>query len=481
MRPTGSPVRLHFDGREIEALEGETIAAALAASDIVAVRQARSGAPRGPFCGMGVCFDCLVTVDGRPSQRACLTKVAAGMDVRSSPAATASAVEPARPAEEIACDVLVVGAGPAGLSAARALALAGADVVVLDERLHPGGQFFKPLAPSHQAEISTLDSQFRDGAVLAQSTQQAGARIVNEATVWAAFSAHEVAAIVAGRSTSIGPSGWCWRPAPTSRSPTIPGWTLPGVMTVGGLQTLARSYRVAPGQRIVIAGNGPLCLQTAAELWTAAPTSWPCSRRRRGPGRRDGAALASAAVGRSLPDDRRPVARRPSRRQAALGPPRDADWSATIACARVEAGDLTLRRRHRRAEPRLRLVVGAGALAGLRPSLRAARQRLDGDADRRQRPHQPRRGLRHRRRRALRRRARRDGARARWPPPPSRPISASRSPSRARRGARSAAPRASRPRFGGCFEAPSDRSRRHRRQRRRLPLRGGDGGRAAPA
>src|ERR1700704_5591520 len=143
MRPTGPPVRLRFDGREIEALPGETIAAALAAADVVAVRQARSGAPRGPFCGMGVCFDCLVTVDGRPSQRACLTKIEAGMDVRSSPVATPSMGGPAVPAEKIACDVLVVGAGPTGLSAARGLSLAGADVVVLDERLYPGGQFFK--------------------------------------------------------------------------------------------------------------------------------------------------------------------------------------------------------------------------------------------------------------------------------------------------------------------------------------------------
>src|SRR5690349_8202701 len=94
MKPV-APVRIRFDGAEIEALPGETIAAALAAADIVAVRRSRSGAPRGPYCGMGVCFDCLVTVDGRPNQRACLTKVAAGMDVRTSPASTAPPAEAA--------------------------------------------------------------------------------------------------------------------------------------------------------------------------------------------------------------------------------------------------------------------------------------------------------------------------------------------------------------------------------------------------
>lgn len=68
-----------FDGRPIDFVDGWTIGAALTAAGIRSWRTTRvTGKPRGLFCGIGVCFDCLITVDGRPSMRACLTPARAG-------------------------------------------------------------------------------------------------------------------------------------------------------------------------------------------------------------------------------------------------------------------------------------------------------------------------------------------------------------------------------------------------------------------
>jgi len=78
----GQRVTIFFDGTRMTAFEGETVAAALMANGIVTFRTTHyKSAPRGVFCGMGVCFDCLVVVNGNPSQRACMTFVRDGMEV----------------------------------------------------------------------------------------------------------------------------------------------------------------------------------------------------------------------------------------------------------------------------------------------------------------------------------------------------------------------------------------------------------------
>jgi len=66
-----------------EAVDGDSVAAALVASGKLTLKRDKRGAPRGLFCGMGTCFDCQVSVDGGPAQRACLTKVRPGMKIRS--------------------------------------------------------------------------------------------------------------------------------------------------------------------------------------------------------------------------------------------------------------------------------------------------------------------------------------------------------------------------------------------------------------
>lgn len=78
----GPRVTLTLDGRAVAAYEGESVAAVLLAEGHVATRITPGGSPRGLFCGMGVCFDCLVVVDGVPNTRACVTWVREGMDVR---------------------------------------------------------------------------------------------------------------------------------------------------------------------------------------------------------------------------------------------------------------------------------------------------------------------------------------------------------------------------------------------------------------
>lgn len=73
-----------FDGKEIAAEPGQSVGAALIAAGYRSWRTTRhNGAPRGVFCGIGICFDCLVVVNGRPNQRACLAEVSDGDEVSS--------------------------------------------------------------------------------------------------------------------------------------------------------------------------------------------------------------------------------------------------------------------------------------------------------------------------------------------------------------------------------------------------------------
>ena len=80
----GETVEFEFDGQRIRAPQGISVAAALLLNGNVACRMTPAGAmPRGPYCMMGVCFDCIVEVEGHGARQACMLQVAPGLRLRS--------------------------------------------------------------------------------------------------------------------------------------------------------------------------------------------------------------------------------------------------------------------------------------------------------------------------------------------------------------------------------------------------------------
>lgn len=264
-------IHIDFEGERIAAQAGESLAATLIAHGITAFRTTRQGAERSIFCGMGVCQDCLVEVDGKPNQRACMTVVDRPLTVKREAharplKATAPEGKPPITGDDVTVErpeILIIGAGPGGLAAAIAARRSGAAVTVVDERAHAGGQYFKQVAVEDAAEP---DAQHREGADLIATARALGVELRESVTVWGAFAPNDFVASLAGRTLRFQPRAAIIATGAYERGWPVPGWTLPGVMTTGAAQTLWRMARRLPGKRVLIAGNGPLNLQLAAEL-----------------------------------------------------------------------------------------------------------------------------------------------------------------------------------------------------------------------
>jgi predicted molibdopterin-dependent oxidoreductase YjgC len=97
-QPESRGVSVTIDGRLFVARDGDSVAATLLAAGVQACRTTPiSGAGRGPFCMMGVCFDCLVTIDGQPNKQGCLIPVRAGMRIERQSGARIYVDAPAEP------------------------------------------------------------------------------------------------------------------------------------------------------------------------------------------------------------------------------------------------------------------------------------------------------------------------------------------------------------------------------------------------
>jgi len=166
--------------------------------------------------------------------------------------------------------VAVVGAGPAGLSAAIELADAGGDVVVLDEGPSPGGQVFRqpPASFSVRENPALATPNHRKGHHLLLAARERGIEVRHGVTVYGA-APDKLEIELDGRGVECEFERLILATGAHDRAVAFPGWTLPGVITAGAAQVMVRGYAVAPGQRALVAGTGPLLLPTITALIAA--------------------------------------------------------------------------------------------------------------------------------------------------------------------------------------------------------------------
>jgi sarcosine oxidase, subunit alpha len=163
-------------------------------------------------------------------------------------------------------DVTVVGAGPAGLSAAIELAQNGLSVAVIDEYFRPGGRLLGQLYDDPHAPF---DKRQWDGKkvaqIMAKQAKDLNVQIITEVTTWTLSEGWNIQ-ISGTTEKTIQSKALLLATGAIEKALPIPGWTLPGVYSIGAAQTFTNLHHIAIGKRVMVVGIDPLALSVVMEM-----------------------------------------------------------------------------------------------------------------------------------------------------------------------------------------------------------------------
>ena len=167
-------------------------------------------------------------------------------------------------------DMIIIGAGPAGLSAAIEAAKRGMKVVVYDENAKPGGQLFKQIhkffgSKEHKAKIRG----FHSGEELLSEANALGVEVVLNAIVIGLFAEKEVTVKIEDHVEHVKGDTVLIATGASENMVTFPGWTLPGVIGAGAAQTMMNLHGTLPGKRVLMLGSGNVGLVVSFQLMQA--------------------------------------------------------------------------------------------------------------------------------------------------------------------------------------------------------------------
>ena len=262
--PERNEIRFNWQGQELKAYSGETIAAALYANGVrIFGHHHKDGAPQGLFCANGQCAQCMVIADGLP-MKSCAELVRPGMVVEPAnglPQLPNTTELPGTAAiEEIEVQVLIIGGGPAGMSAAVELGKLGAQVLLVDDKHRLGG---KLVLQTHRF-FGSSDAVYAGTRGINIATRlESEVRKYPSVDLWlhstalAVFSDQKVGILKDGQQyVLVHPQVILVASGARERFLAFRGNTLPGVYGAGAFQTLVNRDLIRPAEKLFIVGGG---------------------------------------------------------------------------------------------------------------------------------------------------------------------------------------------------------------------------------
>ncbi len=259
-------IPFYWQNHTFLAKEGEMISSALMANGVAIFgHHPKDNSPQGIFCANGQCSQCMVIADGLPV-KACMTPVKRGMRVFPTEGLPKlPEIEPwedldTQPTPRYETDVLIIGGGPAGLSAAIELGQAGVNTILIDDKAHLGG---KLVLQTHRffgsSEAVYAGTRGIDIAKKLETTlrQHASVEIWENSTAVGVFEDKSIGVYKNGEVYSlISPKMLLVATGAREKSLAFPGNTLPGIYGAGAFQTLVNRDLVRPCENLFIIGGG---------------------------------------------------------------------------------------------------------------------------------------------------------------------------------------------------------------------------------
>ncbi|MCB1429494.1 MAG: FAD-dependent oxidoreductase, partial [Nitratireductor sp.] len=162
-------------------------------------------------------------------------------------------------------DLVIIGAGPAGMAAANTAAQSGLSVLLLDEQSRAGGQIYRDVERAAKTHGHILGKDYTCGLALVENLKHERITHVTGAAVWQVGKDCELTWSVAGKACQASGKRLLIATGALERPMPVPGWTLPGVMTAGAAQILLKQSGIVC-ERAVLVGSGPLLYLVAAQM-----------------------------------------------------------------------------------------------------------------------------------------------------------------------------------------------------------------------